>query len=111
MVPSSEPSSARVSGRFSELASGLVQKANFVLQTPKIIVAFELQRALLYSRLVLDQRGHQVKSRASYKVSSFLLWRLLDDRNSDPAATNTRVLPSRSGLLRARAPGRAEGGG
>ena len=74
-----------------------------------MIVTFELQRALLYSRLVLDQRGHQFESRASYKVSSFLHWRTLDDPNSGSAGTNTRILPSRSGLPRARAPGRAEG--
>jgi hypothetical protein len=31
----------------------------------------------------------------------------LDDPNRDSAGTNTRISPSRSGLPRARAPGRA----
>jgi hypothetical protein len=42
-----------------------------VLPTSKKIVAFELQRALLYCRLVSDQRGRQFESRASNEISSF----------------------------------------
>jgi hypothetical protein len=89
-------------------APSLVHIAKLALTTSQRIVAFELQRALLYSRPVSDQRGRQVESRASYKISSFFLhWRSLDDPNSDLGATNTRFLPSRLGLPRVRAPGRA----
>ena len=50
---------------------GLVQIANLVLPTSQMISAFELKRALLYSRLVFDQRGRQFESSSSYKIVFF----------------------------------------
>ena len=39
--------------------------SQFGLANIKMVAAFEPKRALLYSRLVLDQRGRQFESRAS----------------------------------------------
>ena len=77
---------------------GLVQIANLASPTSQMIADFEPKRALLYSRLALVKEVTSSNPVPGSRLFSFFAFPLL---GLEPAAINTRILPSRSGLPRA----------